>query len=79
MVAFLFQHDRPAVVKDRAVQVAGRVVVHQIVVSGVAAGDHGAVNQDHVANFQRADFFFAQRRFQAHFSARHLESGTRRD
>ena len=59
--------------------VVGRVVMQQVVMRGVAAGDHGTIDQHHVANFQGADFFLAERRLQAHLAARQVESCTRRN
>jgi hypothetical protein len=57
------------VVEDGAVQIAGGVVVHQVLVSGVAPGNHRPIDQDHVTNFQGANFFFAQWSLQPNFSA----------
>ena len=69
----LFQHHGAAVVEDLPVQIARRIVVKQIVVHGVAAGDQRAVDEHHVADFERANFFFRKRRLEYDLSSRKLE------
>ena len=60
-VAFL-EHHRTAVIENRAVQIDRRRILHQVRVHGVAAGVTFAGDQHHVADFERADCLFAERR-----------------
>ena len=53
-VAFLHD-DRTAVIEHRAAQIDRRLVLHQIRVDRVAAGEHPAGHQHDVADLQRAD------------------------
>ena len=70
----LLQHHRTAVVEHRAVHVDRRRILHQVGVHVVAAGEHLAVDQHDVADFQRAHLRFGQRRGQHHFAAGQREA-----
>jgi len=66
-----FNYDRTAVIEDRAVEIDGRRVLHQVRVHGVAAGEHTARDHDDVADLERADILLCQRRIERDFLARY--------
>ena len=66
-------HHGAAVIENRAAQVARSVVVEQVVVQGVAAGDDRAVDEHHVADSQRAHLIFGERRLETYLAAGQLE------
>ena len=73
-LAALFQHHRTAVVKHRAVEVHGWIMLLQIGVHGVAAGVHLSTDQHDVADVQGAHLFGGQRRGEHHFAAGQWEA-----
>ena len=61
-------------VEHRAAQVDRRLVLHQVRVHGVAAGEHPARDQHDVADLERAHLLLGERRLQRHFAARAREA-----
>ena len=53
-LAFLHD-DRAAVIEHRPAQIDRRLVLHQVRVHGVAAGEHPARHEHDVADLERAD------------------------
>ena len=68
LAAFLHDH-RTAVIEDRAAQIDRRLVLHQVRVDRVAAGEHAAGDHHDVADLERAHVGLAERRAQRDFLA----------
>ena len=72
-VAFLLD-DRPAVIKDGAVEIHRRRVFHQVRMDGIASGVHASRDQNDVANFQRANRGLVERGREMHLASRSGET-----
>src|SRR5262249_12921714 len=57
-VIAVFQHNRAAVIERRALQADRRLILHQVGMNGVTAGEHFARDQHDIADLKSADLFF---------------------
>jgi len=63
------------VVENAARQIDRRLVLHQVRVDGVAAGEHAARDQHDIANLERADLRLGNRRAERDLAARPRKTG----